>query len=309
MNSIKIIANGSYLPKYKLENKELNKKYNLEEGWIEKRSGIKTRYYALDETIEEMATKAAINTIKKTKIDIKKIGAIIVATTSTDKLMPGISYIVQENLDIKNCMCFDILAGCSGYINAFDIARKYIIAEEIEYGLIVGVEKISKYIDDKDIGTKILLGDGAGATLIGKASKEKVYEKNIESFGQEGEILTCDNNSKLYMNGKEIYKFGITKTVENIQKLLKKSNTSIEDIKYIVPHQSNLRIIENMAKKLNIKKEKIYINIQRIGNTFNASIPIALEELTKSNQIKENDKIILIGYGGGLNLGSILLEF
>ena len=158
---------------------------------------------------------------------------MIVVTTSTDKLMPGISYIVQENLDIKNCMCFDILAGCSGYINAFDIARKYIIAEEIEYGLIVGVEKISKYIDDKDIGTKILLGDGAGATLIGKASKEKLYEKNIESFGQEGEILTCDNNSKLYMNGKEIYKFGITKTVENIQKLLEKSNSSIEDIKYI----------------------------------------------------------------------------
>lgn len=126
MNSIKIIANGSYLPNYELKNEELNKKFNLPEGWIEKRTGIKKRFYAKEERIEEMAIKAVENLMSKTNIDKEKIGCIIVATTSTGKLMPGISYLIQKKLDIKKCMCLDILAGCSGYINAFDIAQKYI---------------------------------------------------------------------------------------------------------------------------------------------------------------------------------------
>ena len=172
----------------------------------------------------------------------------------------------------------------------------------------VGVEKISEYIREEDVNTKILLGDGAGATLIGKSEKEKLYSHNIESVGQEGDILTCDNNTKLFMNGKEIYRFGITKTVDNIKELLEKNNLTMDDIKYIIPHQSNIRIMENIGKKLGVAKEKIYINIENIGNTFNASIPIALEEALEKEMIKEKDKVILIGYGGGLNLGSILLE-
>ena len=126
MHSIKIIANGSYLPTYELENNELNQKFQLPEGWIEKRTGINKRFYAKEETIEEMALKAVEKMIERTNRDIQTIGCIIVATTSTNKLMPGISYYIQKELDIKKCMCFDILAGCSGYINAFDIVRKYI---------------------------------------------------------------------------------------------------------------------------------------------------------------------------------------
>ena len=126
MNSIRIIANGSYLPTYELGNEELNQKFQLPEGWIEKRTGINKRFYAKGEKIEEIALKAVENLMSKTSIDKEKIGCIIVATTSTNRLMPGISYLIQKELDIKKCMCFDILAGCSGYINAFDIVRKYI---------------------------------------------------------------------------------------------------------------------------------------------------------------------------------------
>lgn len=307
MKSIKILGNGTYLPQTKIDNTYFNTKFNLEKNWIEKRTGVQNRYIAKNETLEEMATKAAKISIESAQIDKQKIDMILVATTSTSKIMPGISYLVQKNLDIKDCICFDILAGCGGYINAFDIAQKYIISGSIKTALIIGAERLSQYINESDINTAIILGDGAGATIITEA-EDKHYDSYIESIGQEGEILTCNNNEKLYMDGKKVYKFAVMKTVENIEKILNKNNSKIEDIKYVVMHQSNIRIIENICKKLNIPEEKIYINLNNIGNTFCASIPIVLDELFKKKLVTEHDKIILLGYGGGLNLGSILLE-
>ncbi len=180
--------------------------------------------------------------------------------------------------------------------------------EKQKSGLVIGVEQISKYLDYEDINTAIILGDGAGATIIGKTEDEKIYKQKIESIAQEGDFLTCHNYEKLYMDGKKIYKFGISKPVENIKKLLEQNNEDIKNIKYIVPHQSNIRILENMAKKLNIDMSKMYTNLKDVGNTFCASIPIALYEMYERNLLKEGDKIILLGYGGGLNLGSILIE-
>ena len=245
---MKIIASSSYLPENKIENKEIAKKFNIEEGYIEKRTGIKQRYFAKEEKIEEMATKAVEKLIEKTKIEIQEIEMIIVATTSTDRLMPGISNYIQKELKIRKCICLDILAGCSGYINAVDIAQMYINSGKVNNAIVVGVEILS------------------------------------------------------------IYKYAVTETVKNIQKLLEETNSKLEDIKYIVPHQSNLKIITAIANRLEIKMEKIYTNIENVGNTFCASIPIALEEMEKKELLQQGDKIILIGYGGGLNTGSILLE-
>lgn len=166
MKSIEIVGNGIYLPKTLIQNSYYNEKFGLDETWIEKRTGIKTRYYAKEETIDQMAINAVKDAIERNKIDVQKIGIIVVATTSTKRLMPGISYLIQKELDIKNCMCLDILAGCSGYINSFDLVKKYLITEDIEYGLIVGVEKLSEYIDEKDVNTAVILGDGAGATIV-----------------------------------------------------------------------------------------------------------------------------------------------
>lgn len=308
MNCIEIIGNGIYLPKREVLNSEFNEKFKLDSDWIYKRTGIEKRYYVEKETIENMAVKASLEAIKNSKIDKENIDIIVVATTSTEKIMPGISFEIQKRLDIKKCMCLDVLAGCSGYINAFDIVRKYIALGEAKTGLVIGVEEISKYLDYEDINTAILLGDGAGATIIQGTEEKKIYSQYIESIAQDGDILTCHNNEKLYMDGKKIYKYGITKTVENIEKLLEKTNEKLDNIKYIVPHQSNIRILENMAKRLNISFDKMYTNLKNVGNTFCASIPIALNEMYEKNLLKKGDKIILIGYGGGLNLGSILIE-
>ena len=308
MNSIKIIQTGIYLPKEKITNSQLEKNLNLEEGYIQKRTGIENRYYATKEKIEDIAYKATKEIFSK---DIKKedIGLIITATTSTNLLMPGISNYIQKKLEIEKCMCLDILAGCSGYINALDIARLYLQDDYIKKALVIGVDVLSKILKDDDVATKVVLSDGAGAILLGKnLNQSKKYESNITSEIDSKGILTAKTEDKIYMNGKEIYKYAVTKTIENINELLEKSNETIENIKYIIPHQSNIKIMNSIANRLKIDSNKMYINIQCKGNTFCASIPIAIDDMMRNNLVKKGDKIILLGYGGGLNTGSILME-
>lgn len=307
MNSIKIVATGVYLPDNSIKNSKLNSKFNLDNNWIYKRTGVRNRYWAKEETMLDLTIKSVENLLKKTKINIQDIGLIIVSSSKFEDSMPGISFGIQKRFDIKKCICIDLLAGCSGYINGIDIAKKYIETDDVKYALVIGIEKLSKYINKEDINTSILLGDGAGATLIGK-SENKLYAKNIESIGQEGNILTCKENEKIHMDGKKIYKFATSTVAKNINELLENENIDITEIKYIIPHQSNLRILTSIAEKIGARKEQMYINITDVGNTFNASIPIALNEILERNLLKENDKIILVGYGGGLNLGSILIE-
>ena len=301
---MRIVASSSYLPSKKVLNEEIEKKLNLETNYIEKRTGIKQRYFVQNETIEEMSIKAIEKLINAAKIDVQEIDMIIVATTTTNNLMPGISNYIQKYFDIKKCISFDILAGCNGYINALDIAQMYIKSGKVNKGIVVGVDILSKYTDEKDVGTAIILADGAGATLIEKSENE--YFSNIEAIPDKDDILTIKSNEKIFMDGISVYKYAVTETVKNINQLLEMSNEKIENIKYIVPHQSNLKIIKAISNRLGT--EKMYTNIQSVGNTFCASIPIVLEEMQKKNLLKTGDKIILLGYGGGLNTGSILLE-
>ena len=304
MNYIKITDCAYYLPKRKVLNSEIEKKLNLEEGYILKRTGIEERYYAENETIENLA----IEVTKKIEKNLEDLGLIIVATTSSNNLMPGIANIVQKELNLKNCICLDILAGCSGFINAMDIAKLYIETGKIKKSLVIGVDLLSNVIDKNDISTVAVLSDGAGAVLLEQTKEHKKYYSNIEAEADKKDILFYKEHKTLYMNGKEVYKYAVTKTVKNIKELLEKSGEKIEDIKYIVPHQSNLKIIKAIASRLKIEEEKMYINLQNKGNTFCASIPITLEEMKEKGYLKEKDKIILLGYGGGLNTGSILLE-
>ena len=309
MKNIKIISTGRYLPQCKVDNNEIAEKLNVTENFIYKRTGIETRYYSKNETIDEMAINSVKNLIKNNiKIDINSVDMIIVSTTSTNLLMPGISYKIQKYFDIKNCICFDILAGCSGFINAMDIARNYILIGKAKKVLVIGVDMLSKFMNKNDLSTSIIFGDGAGAVLIEEISNEKKYESIITSEGQKGDLLTCKTDQKITMDGKEIYKYAVTETVKNIKRLLKSYNFDINEIKYIIPHQSNIKIINSVANRLGIDISKMYVNIKNVGNTFCASIPIAINEMFERKMLQEGDKIILLGYGGGLNTGSILME-
>lgn len=310
MKQIKIIASGKHLPEKRVENQELEKKFNLDSDYIEKRTGIKVRYYAEKETIEELAIKATKDMLKKNKnIDKQSIDMIIVATTTPENYMPGIANKIQKELQIKECNAYDILAGCNGFITAFDIASTYIQTNRAKRILVVGVDILSKYTNPEDIGTAIILSDGAGAVLLEGTEEEKIYSSYITSREDNNEILKCNKNEYIFMNGKEIYKYAVTEPVKHIKKLLEKTHTELEEIKYIIPHQSNKRIMTAIANRLKIDLSKIYINIENKGNTFCASIPIAIDQMLENNLIKEGNKLLLLGYGGGLNTGVILLEF
>ena len=309
MKQIKIIASGKHLPEKRVENQELEKKFNLDSDYIEKRTGIKVRYYAEKETIEELAIKATKDMLKKNKnIDKQSIDMIIVATTTPENYMPGIANKIQKELQIKECNAYDILAGCNGFITAFDIASTYIQTNRAKRILVVGVDILSKYTNPEDIGTAIILSDGAGAVLLEGTEEEKIYSSYITSREDNNEILKCNKNEYIFMNGKEIYKYAVTEPVKHIKKLLEKTHTELEEIKYIIPHQSNKRIMTAIANRLKIDLSKIYINIENIGNTFCASIPIAIDQMLENKLIEKGNKVLLLGYGGGLNTGVILLE-
>lgn len=307
MKSIKIIANASYLPKYKVNNQELAQRLEITEAFIVQRTGIKQRYIAKEERIETMAIEVAKRVIQKAGWNAESIEMIIVATTSTKNLMPGIAFAVQKALGIHTCNCMDVLAGCAGYINALDIARNAIAVEKVKNALIIGVEKLTNYIDEKDLGTAIVLSDGAGATLIGVSETEKRYESCIQAEGEKGDILTCYTEGNIQMKGNEVYRYAVTKPVQNVEELLQKADVDKKAISYIVPHQSNKKIMKAMAQRLGMEEKMVY-NIETVGNTFCASIPIALAEMEDKGMLETEQSIILLGYGGGVNTASILLE-
>lgn len=306
MNNLEMIGTGRYLPKRKITNEMLANELGITSSYIEQRTGIKTRFFIEEEDILDLAILAVKDLIDKTEFDIEHVEMIIVGTTSSNYCMPGISYMVQKAFNIPSAICLDVFAGCSSYINAFDIARNYITLGKVQNALVIGVDVLSNI--SKDLATKVVLADGAGATLLQNTKNTKLYNSCIESEGQKGELLIYNSGDVIKMQGKEIYRYAVTKTVENVDRLLKKTGVNLKDISYLVLHQSNKKIIDSLIQKLQIPKEKVYVNIQDVGNTFCASIPICLDEMKEKKMLKENDKILMLGYGGGLNTGSILLE-
>ena len=301
--NIKIIDAKYYMPERKVLNSELEEKFEVEKGYIKRRTGIEERYYVGSETIEKMAA----NAVRKFN-DISCVDMIVVATTSSNSLMPGISNYIQKELKINSCICIDVLAGCSGYINAFDIVSTYIQTGRVKKALVVGVDLLSEIVDKSDLGTVAVLSDGAGAVLVESSSEEKSYFVNIEAEKDEKDMLVYKANEKLKMNGKEVYKYAVKNPIENVKKLMDLSDFSLDDIKYIIPHQSNMRIMKSIANRLGIDFSKTYLNRQNKGNTSCVSIPIAIAEMLEKGLLVAGDKVILLGYGGGLNTGSILLE-
>ena len=308
MRSIEILSTGNYLPSQKIENKELEEKWNLEKGYIQKRSGIQSRYYCANETLEDMAYQACLNCMKRMPIPKEKIGGVIVASTTNQKSMPGLAFSLQKKLEIPNGFCLDLSAGCNGFINALDLAKSYITLERAEYFLVVGVDLLSKIVEESDYALKMLLADGAGAVLVGKSETEKKYQVQIESRVEGAESLCYSFGDFLKMDGIAIYKYAVAEGSRFLKEILEKEEMDLDEIRWVIPHQSNLKIMEAIASRVHLPKEKIYTNIQNVGNTFCASIPIALDENKKKKMWNKGDKIILLGYGGGLNTGCILME-
>ncbi|WMJ80124.1 beta-ketoacyl-ACP synthase III [Clostridium sp. MB40-C1] len=323
MYEVKIIGTGSYAPSNIVTNDDISKFVDTNNSWIVERTGIKERRISKDENTSVLATKAAKVALKSSKIAPEEIDLIIVATGSPDYFIPSTACIVQKELEAFNATCLDISAACTGFIYGINIASQFIRTGQSKTALVIGAEVLSKIIDWEDRGTCILFGDGAGAAVLKRSNEKGIISIYTGADGRGGEFLECpavplnnlftetkvENKNIVTMNGREIFKFAVKIIKECVDKVLEDSGYSLEDIKYIVPHQANTRIIEAAAKRLKTDEDKFYLNLDRYGNTSGATIAIALDEMVQKGLLNKGDKIILVGFGGGLTFGAELIEW
>ncbi len=315
MNGMTILGHGVGLPKDVMTNLDLEKMVETSDAWISEMTGIKKRYMSRQEETSDLGTKAAREAIRNAGLDKEEIDLIITATSTPEQYFPSVSCLIHEKLGIqKDIQCFDLSAACTGFVYALDTAMRFLYTDSaIQNVLIIGVDHLSKITDFTDRNTCVLFGDGAGAVII-KADEKKSYVSYLKSNGKNASFLFCDACKVqeaipyIHMNGREVFKFACRVMMETILNLLERSNLEREDIKYIIPHQANYRIIEYVAEKLSIPISDFYVNIADYGNTSAASIPIALYEMDQKKLVKPHDKVLLVGFGAGFTWGGMIIE-
>lgn len=320
MKGVKISGIGSSKAGYILTNEELSTIVDTSDEWITTRTGIKSRYISNGQTTTELATKAAALALKNANIEASALDMIIVATITPDLFMPSTACMVQSALGAINSTAFDISAACSGFIYGSKIAINSIRCGDVKKVLVIGAEVLSKTINWQDRNTCVLFGDGAGAVIYEATDNNKILNMYTQSDGKNGCSLTlnstplknCLIEEKLVtpymqMDGREVYKFATNIVPICIEKVLQNTEVKLSDIKHFILHQANERILDAVAKKMKIDKSLFFKNLDKYGNTSAASIPIALYE-AKAN-FNTGDKIVLVGFGGGLTWGSLLLEW
>ena len=322
MQGLNILGFGYYLPKKKVINNDFIDHIDTTDEWIKTRTGINSRYLSEDENTSKLAYEAAIKAIKNANIDKEKIDLIIVATMTPDNFTPSTACILQGLLGLteNKVMAFDINAACSGFVYSLNVAYSMLNSGIYKCALVVGCETLSKIIDFTDRSTCILFGDGAGAVVATVSEDKKSYFYTRSKYDEEkvliAEGISLSNNMNnsvvtdhfLRMNGQEVFKFAINALEDGITEILKRANKTIDDIDVIIPHQANLRIINNVSRKLKLESGKMYVNLDKYGNTSAASIAIALSEGFESGVFKRGMKVILVGFGAGLTWGAVYLE-
>jgi 3-oxoacyl-[acyl-carrier-protein] synthase-3 len=324
MNEVQIIGTGSYAPYKAVSNDDISKIVDTSDEWIRVRTGIAQRRVTENENTSDICIKAAERALKSAGTDASEIELIIVATITPDYFTPSTACLVQKSIGAFNATCFDISSACSGFIYGLFTASQFIRTGAYKTALVIGAETLSKILDWKDRNTCILFGDGGGAAVLKASDKPGLLAFHAGSDGRGAELLKCSavpvkeafaygdadlHKSLVTMDGKEIFKFAVKVMEETIRELLKKSELDINDIKYIIPHQANYRIIEFTAKRLGIPEDKFYMNLQNYGNTSAGSIPIALDEVAQKGLIQNGDKLLLVGFGGGLTWGGTIIEW
>ncbi|HHW47126.1 MAG TPA: ketoacyl-ACP synthase III [Clostridiaceae bacterium] len=323
---IGILGIGMCLPESILTNYDLEKMVDTSDEWIIKRTGIsERRILDKDEPAYKLGVKAAQRAIEDAGLKPEEIDFIIVTTTSPDYLTPSMSCMIQSEIGAVNAAALDINAACTGFIYALKIAEALIANGCYKNILLVACEGLSKVVDWEDRATCVLFGDGAGAVVIGAVENGLGIVKTcVGADGSIGHNLTIpccylsnvdlekrvhENKRVVWMDGSEVFKFAVKAMAEAASKVLDESNFSIEDIKLIIPHQANVRIIDGAAKRLGVSLDKMYINLNKYGNISSASIPVALKEAVDLNLIKKGELVLLVGFGGGLTWGSTVMRW
>lgn len=323
MKGANIISTGSAVPDTCISNHDLSQLVDTSDEWISTRTGIKERRIIdSKESIIDLAFLAAEEAIKKTTIQANDLNLIILATSSPNDLF-GSAAQLQAKIGASNAAAFDITAACSGFVIGLITASQFIQTGSYTNILVVGADILSHWVDWTDRNTCILFGDGAGAAIIQAHKINNIlgFQLNTDGYNanqlsipyQQKNTKILNNSSRQYnfinMNGKEVYKFAVSKVPESIYQCLNKINLSIHDVQWLLLHQANQRILNAVAQKLAIPKYKIISNLQYYGNTSAASIPIALNEFINTNRIKDGDIIIISGFGAGLTWGTVIMKW
>ena len=323
MRHAAIIGTGSYLPENVMTNDDLAGLVETNDEWILSRTGISERRISTGENTSDLAYRAAKRALERAALDPKDLDMIICATITPDSFMPSTACIIQDKLKAEKAAAFDLTAACTGLIYAMVTAEQFIRSGMYRNILVVGAETISRILDWEDRATCVLFGDGAGAVVLSASEHKKgILASNLVSDGSKQSMLTCPaiplrnpyvnageaHRSRIEMQGQEVFKFAVRTITDNIKTVLKKAGLTSENIKYVIPHQANKRIIEQAAKFCDLPPEKFYMNLNRYGNTSAASIGIALDELIQHNGLQSGDKLILVGFGGGMTSGAVLVE-
>jgi 3-oxoacyl-[acyl-carrier-protein] synthase-3 len=320
-----ITGTGSYLPEKRLTNDDLAKMVDTNDEWITQRTGIKERRIAAkDESTASMATVAARKAIESAGIAATDIDLIVCATITPEMQFPATGCFVASALGLSTTPAFDISAACSGFIYGLETAANFIATGRYRNVLVIGAETLSRITNYKDRASCIIFGDGAGAVVLQATSEQKrgVIYSSLHSDGSEWDMLCCKPGSRhpldvealeagaqyMQIRGREVYKFAVTRFEELIDDAMRKCELKPEDIKLIVPHQVNQRIIDSAMEKLGLSSDKAFVNIEKYGNTSAASIPIALDEAWKAGLIKKHDVIVFVAFGAGLTWANAVVR-
>jgi 3-oxoacyl-[acyl-carrier-protein] synthase III len=305
-----IIGIGRYLPEKVVTNEDLEKIMDTSDEWIRTRTGIEERRIA-DDSVDtsDMAYEAAKQAIEKAEINPEDIDMILVATVTPDQPFPSVSAMLQEKLGAKKAAAMDLSAACAGFMYGMITAKQFIENNAYKHILIVGVEKLSKITNWEDRNTAVLFGDAAGAVVMGPVSEGKgILAFELGADGSGGKYLYQDG-PHLFMNGREVFKFAVRQMGESSLNVIEKAGLKKEDVDFLIPHQANIRIMESARQRLELPVEKMSKTVHKYGNTSAASIPISIVEDLEAGRIKDNDVIVMVGFGGGLTWGAIAMRW
>lgn len=316
-----IVGTGMYRPEGVMSNEELAKLVDTSDEWIRERTGIERRHIIKEETTVSMAVKASKEALEQAKLSPEELDMILFSTISSNVILPSAACEVQKEIGACNAVCFDLNAACSGFVFAYNTAQAYIASGICKRVLVIGAESLSNLLDWSDRGTCILFGDGAGAVVL-NADEGAVFETVMYSDGEKGDALTCDSRHQkgwqteeaktrafLRMDGKRVFQFAVREVPKAIEELLVKAQIPKETIEYFILHQANKRIIESVAKRLEVPAEKLPVNLMEYGNTSSASIPILIHEMQETGQLKAGQGLVIAGFGAGLSWGATYLKW
>ena len=318
----KISQVAHYAPEQIITNEDLAQVMDTSNEWISSRTGIKERHISKTESTGDLATEVARQLLEKAGISAEELDFIIIATMTPDSMMPSTAARVQAKIGAHKAFAYDLTAACSGFVFALSTAEKFISSGTYRKGLVIGSETMSKSLDWSDRSTAVLFGDGAGGVLLEASDQKHFLAESLNSDGSRGECLTYGQTGLispfsiqgepdvfLKMDGRAVFDFAIRDVAKSIKQTIEKSPISADELDYLLLHQANIRILDKMARKIGVDRDKLPANMMKYGHTSAASIPILLSECVEEGLIHldGSQKILLSGFGGGLTWGTLIV--